>query len=1453
MVHIKHFEDIFSDKIFQRGKQLHKEISFNDTDIDNWANIELSLQGSGSRFYDLFISIDDQGYINHLDCNCPYDSEPYCKHLAAILIHLQNIWEKRSTILDQNILDIYPQLSVTTQRVLKVIALSLSEVTLEYIQHVLNDAGFKNQNRKIALKAIKSSINTLTEKSIIHKDFFDSFSTSYELIADLFEKYFQEDEEFSKIAKITTRMMINLGGRYFNTNDPHKEMLIGKHLDDWRIYSSGLFTLLEFEPDYVSKLNAIAEKELIPILEDVNNPPKQIGEVQSFLLHTLALYTKYLLLNSDKWLSRSIDLLPLVNKEVRSALAEELIQILILKGRWDSLSNLVEYLPDFYQEAIIGIRYLLVGKFNLSLSSFELAQKKLRKTTNNPKAQFTGFVGIFYILIQLKTKSYKDIKTLRKNIQTELKQAKSLESAYLSFLALTHYLDNNMSLAQNTLQKDSANELTRLFQILCTAWIHPESISIEEVEHAAQEADSNGYYWYAQQMQFIKNKLSHQEGATKTEDVFNLTDTIPYVPRWQITLEKLIALSSTSQAINAQESLYRIAWLVDFEQGVLQAKLQKRKDEGWTKGRQVSATRLTSELEEYLSEKDHKVIGAIEHYSGSQLYMSLNSEGWRHLVEHPALFQLDSKTQIRFELVNPTLKTYKVGKEYKLEFSPAIPENGTRIIKQSPTHYQYLSLPKSTLDIAKNIGHNGLSIPVEGEKHLEEALKNLSKIVPIQSNFSDLDLPTVEADPRICFHLLPSADSYQVELYCKPLGSVPPYFRPAEGSPNFTGLIDGQQVMCIRDLNLEKSQLQELKKALPILKKIKKGSLQLNDLKACLSFLLELKPLLDEEKIMLEWPRGELFKVSSTVGFDQFKLSIKDRGYWFELDGQINVDEQKVLKLQDLVRMADQDDPFVEITPGNFTAITDKLRKKLKTINGILVNQEKTNDFKIHPLAIPAIQDFTKQIKQIELPPIFSKKQKQIKEAFKKKFSVPDSFKAKLRPYQEEGYQWLQRCAYLGAGACLADDMGLGKTIQALALLSDRAHLGPSLVVAPASVVHNWQREAEKFTDNLDPILFGSDDRTEQMTKIKAGSLVLVTYDLMARESELLTSKEWNTIILDEAQAIKNRATKRSKVTMELKGKFKMVLTGTPVENHLGELWNLFEFINPGLLGTYKEFGERFILPIEKLKDKDKIAQLQKLIRPFILRRHKEKVLKELPPKTESILEVELSDQEKVFYEALRRNALQKLEEEPESNQGSQHLKILAAIMKLRRAACHPNLVTEGKSFSTSSKSTLFINTLQELLDNGHKIIVFSQFVDHLNILKSHIEKLNISYQYLDGQTSKKKRQTAIDNFQNGLSDVFLISLKAGGTGINLTNADYVIHTDPWWNPAVEDQATDRAHRIGQTRPVTVYRLITKNTIEEKILDLHAHKRELADSLLEGSNASAKLSADELMKLLKEK
>jgi SNF2 family DNA or RNA helicase len=362
--------------------------------------------------------------------------------------------------------------------------------------------------------------------------------------------------------------------------------------------------------------------------------------------------------------------------------------------------------------------------------------------------------------------------------------------------------------------------------------------------------------------------------------------------------------------------------------------------------------------------------------------------------------------------------------------------------------------------------------------------------------------------------------------------------------------------------------------------------------------------------------------------------------------------------------------------------------------------------------------------------------------------------------------------------------------------------------------------------------------------------VLVCSYTLLQQEEDILTKKKWQVIVLDEAQSIKNSETKRFRAAIKLQGNLKIALTGTPVENHLEEIWSLFQFIAPGLLGSRKAFQKRFLTPLDEDKAKARMRGLKKLIQLFVLRRTKNAVLQELPPRTDQTILIEMNPEELSFYEALRRQALTNianLQDQQES--GKRKIYILAEITRLRRACCHPNLVNKDIKVS-SSKIKVFLELVKELLESNHQALVFSQYVGYLTMIREALDKKGIAYQYLDGSTPANERKNQVQAFQEGNSSLFLLSLKAGGTGLNLTAADYVIHLDPWWNPAVEDQASDRAHRMGQQRPVTIYRLIMQNSIEEKIVELHKSKREMAAEILEGSDTPSKMSEADLLNLI---
>jgi len=474
-----------------------------------------------------------------------------------------------------------------------------------------------------------------------------------------------------------------------------------------------------------------------------------------------------------------------------------------------------------------------------------------------------------------------------------------------------------------------------------------------------------------------------------------------------------------------------------------------------------------------------------------------------------------------------------------------------------------------------------------------------------------------------------------------------------------------------------------------------------------------------------------------------------------------------------------------------------------------------------------------------------------------KKAKKPRSLKATLRPYQEQGLSWLRFLDELGSGGVLADDMGLGKTIQTIALLlsvkQDTKKLS-ALIVAPTSVVGNWLREIERFSPTLTTALWHGAGRREQEDELSTANVIITSYALLRRDIELLAKLDLDYAILDEAQNIKNPESATAQAARELNASRRLALTGTPIENRLSEIWSIFEFVSPGLLGPLRRFEEKFARPIDQ-GDSKTAARLRAVIHPFILRRTKMEVADDLPPKIESDKIIDLGSEQRALYtQVLREVRANVMGEVERSGIAKSHLHILAGLTKLRQAACDPRLLGLTRQYSNENSAKLM--ALRELVDEaqsgGHKVLIFSQFVSMLKLIKEALSEDKIKYEYLDGST--KDRSERIENFQTDPTvTAFLISLKAGGSGLNLTAADTVIHYDPWWNPAVEDQASDRAHRIGQNRVVTVYRLVAEGTIEEKIFQLKQKKRELVSAVLSedegGSKRLSKADLDELFRL----
>ncbi|MGK6351844.1 DEAD/DEAH box helicase [Parapedobacter sp. DT-150] len=470
---------------------------------------------------------------------------------------------------------------------------------------------------------------------------------------------------------------------------------------------------------------------------------------------------------------------------------------------------------------------------------------------------------------------------------------------------------------------------------------------------------------------------------------------------------------------------------------------------------------------------------------------------------------------------------------------------------------------------------------------------------------------------------------------------------------------------------------------------------------------------------------------------------------------------------------------------------------------------------------------------------------------------APKAFNGSLRPYQKAGYNWFHFLQKYRFGGCLADDMGLGKTIQTLAFLQKQketavAGAGPatSLIIMPTSLIYNWQNEADKFVPQLRMLVHTGINRCKDVAVFGSYDLIITTYGIVRSDEELLGGFYFNYVILDESQIIKNPTSKSFKAVKSLKSKHRLVLSGTPVENSVADLWSQMAFLNPGLLGSYHYFQQEFVQPIERKKDEEKAKRLQAIIKPFVLRRTKSQVATELPPKSEQIFYCAMGEEQAERYERIKseyRNAI--LENLGDEKTKTPQIALLQGLTKLRQLANHPRMIDSAFK-GESGKFESVIHTLESVLQRGNKVLVFSQFVKQLVIFKQYFDKHGIGYAYLDGAT--KNRDEVVKQFrENEGTRLFLISIKAGGVGLNLVEADYVFILDPWWNPAVEQQAIDRTHRIGQTRNVFIYKFITKDTVEEKILALQSRKKTIADTLITTEESFIKsLTPDDIKELL---
>ncbi len=665
---------------------------------------------------------------------------------------------------------------------------------------------------------------------------------------------------------------------------------------------------------------------------------------------------------------------------------------------------------------------------------------------------------------------------------------------------------------------------------------------------------------------------------------------------------------------------------------------------------------------------------------------------------------------------------------------------------------------------------------------------------------------------------------------------------PGEGAQTLYGLVDGAPVHVERrfERELEEAARIATTLSLPADEQSATWRWSVQPMESALDMVARVREHAEEGDLEVAWDSGAPIFAGS-AGASSLSVSLGDSDRYFKAGGELRVEGQGSVTLAGLLEAARDGRRWVQLDAGGWVRLEERLSRALTRVGAASARGG------LGTLAAPALLALAEQGAKVEGSPKWLDLTDRIDEATTLEPDLPAGLNAQMRPYQKDGYTWLARLAHWAPGAILADDMGLGKTLQALTLLLHREKQGPALVVAPTSLGANWAREAASFAPGLELTVIRGGAQLERMEDPKAGQVWVMSYDLCALHAERLAEIEWSTHVLDEAQAIKNPQTRRAQATRAIGADFKVALTGTPVENRAAELWSICATVAPGLLGSRGAFDKRFSNAIERgipTRQHAARASLAATVAPFTLRRTKREVATELPARLDVRVDVDLSPEARVLYDELRRVSLAALNGDSEET-----MQMLAALTRLRQIACHPALL-DPSTTARSTKLDVLRERVLELKSDGGRCLIFSQFTSLLDLAGRALDDAGVTTVRLDGSMNAAARERSVNAFQAGEADAFLLSIKAGGTGLNLTAATSVFILDPWWNPAVEDQAADRAHRIGQTEPVTVYRLVARDTIEDVIYSMHADKRELAASVLSGAGSTRPVGFEELRDLL---
>jgi superfamily II DNA or RNA helicase len=978
-----------------------------------------------------------------------------------------------------------------------------------------------------------------------------------------------------------------------------------------------------------------------------------------------------------------------------------------------------------------------------------------------------------------------------------------------------------------------------------------------------------------------------------------------FVPRHHIVVDALRALVAPPPT-----TMERLAWVIDGEPGLFRVAARRQRPkvrgDGYVKGDEVDPGAILDGTDAFLTAQDRRVASVLVGFRPQ------NSAALHALIGHPHVTdELGSPLVVRAARLRVVLRddvdggvnvAFRIGDQDVPAVRVASPYTVMRF-----GHLWFVAPADERMAALARAVERTATLPASVRPDLaslaDEAAGHETLTLP-----SSLQGELRPAVPRAVLRLaLHGGEGEPLRLHAVVAvvaGEGAAFSVPGAGGDVAPALIDGVRVRYRRDHAAERALAQ------PVLEALADGNVVAADddiwaLHAENEDALRLLERAEATGVEVLWRDQRRARLLPPAR--QLRVRVSAARDWLGLDGAVDVDGEQV-SLASLLAAVRHQRRYVRLSRDRFAAIDDTLRDGLRAVAALttdpvgvdgLDGEEPDRPVELPWAAAPALELLENAGAEFEEGQVWQQLSARLARAREVDDVPPDGLRAQLRPYQREGLLFLRRLAAFGTGGVLADDMGLGKTVQAIALLVDRCRRGPAVVVVPTSLVFNWLRELEQFAPSLRPVVYGdAADRVAALAALGPGDVLIATYGLVDENfaaqraasasppapaslgdgdgtttatplakgratkkasssnkaatkavglAENTSSARFATAIFDEAQAVKNADTQRARACRDLDASLKIALSGTPLENNLGELWSLFRVVCPGLLGTPEQFRRRFLLPIERDRSTQHRRQLGQTVRPFLLRRSKADVLPELPPLTHQLVDVAASPEERAIYDALRLEVLADIDDG--SDVGDRRFRVLAGLTRLRLCCCHPVLV-EPAYRGASAKLEAAVGLVERVRDAGHKALVFSQFVKFLDLLEPALVAAGVRVLRLDGATPEAQRRQRVDAFQRGDADVFLLSLKAGGAGLNLTAADVVLHLDPWWNPAVEAQAVARAHRMGRAEPVTAVRVVVRDTIEAAILKMHDEKRELIDSVLAGAQSGGVLGLDEIAAML---